>query len=787
MATSIHDKPSRGILAILRERTSKSIGWSFAVTAARHIAVFGLSILLARVEFIGGIFPFGLALVMGIPDRFFIAALSGFVVNNWIGETIVGANSAYIAAVGVVAALRWILAGMSRGKYRRSFYPPCLAAGTLSVAITEIAILVLTASFSAASFGRMAGGIALAGSFSYFYHITFDALKRRRVLNELSSTQKASVALALCTALMAFYPLNIGPFSTGRLAAAAVSVLAAYLLAPPLDSAVFVSAAAAIALCEPPFVFAGAGLCVAGVLASLFKKKGKAWLCLIFIVAAALMALTAQNYVYSLTYISEVLFASLVFLALPLKGVGELKFAKLSDSLNSATAAIGLKLDSITSSMRDVNMLLDKTIPSAARQVNFGELYSRVVETVCRNCALASYCWVKCYDDSTESLHKLTAPLCEKGSVTKADFPVPFNLRCTNMPGLAHEITERYSAMSESIARAKNASAYKGMIKKQFGAVCDMLDSARAELTAYKEWDEVKSKRLYDCALRLHLPVETASCVYDDNKRPAVTIALRDSPPDTLIRRLTAGASVIVGSTLNAPSVELSGGSTVLFFTERPAFNIRTASSQLCAEGKQCGDVYSVFSDLKGDVHILLSDGMGAGSVAAREGTICCAFLKRLLESGFPIQRAAELANSALSLRENTESACTVDVLSLNVYTGLADVFKAGAAPTFFLQGDRIVRLDSHTLPVGILEDVVSKQQKLQLSDGDIVVMVSDGVQEEGFFAIEETLKTSFGATPEELCREIIRRVQDQRGLQDDITVIVARLARYKDKEKEDE
>jgi len=775
MADEVNGKVSRNILAMVREKAGGVASFSIVRQALWQAAALGGSFLVSRVPFLSGVYPFGLAFMIGVPDKFSIAALIGFVLSAWTGGTVVGANSSYISAVGVVAALRWILAGMSRGKYRKSNYLPCLVAGVASVTITELAILALTGTFSWQSAGRLAGGVALAAAFSYFYHISFYVVRKRQAITELTSYQKASLALTLSTVLMAFYPVNVGPFSLGRLLAGLCCLLAAYLLNSPLDAAVFAAGAAAISITEPAFVFAGAGLCVAGVMSSLFKKKGKAWMCLIFIVCAALLMTAANNYVYSLTYISEILFCSLLFLVVPVKGVGDMKFIRLNDSLTSATAAISIKLESISASMRDVTGLLDKAVP-ASRTISMGELYSQSVEAVCRDCPHAPYCWVRCYDDSNDALNRLTPLLTERGRVSREDFTPPFSLRCTNMAGLARDINERYQSLMDTKSRHKTTGMYKDMIKKQFIAVSDMLDSAREELTSYREWDEVRSKRIYDCAVRLALPVETAGCIYDDAGQPVVTVALRDTPPDSLIRRLTAGIGTIVGTQLSAPSIEMSNGNTVLCFTKRPTFNVRTAASQVSAEGSRCGDVYSIFSDLDGRVHILLSDGMGTGEQAAREGTICCAFLKRLLETGFPIKRAAELANSALAIREDTESASTIDVLSVNVFDGTATLFKAGAAPTFYLRGSEVKCIEGQSLPVGILEEVVSKQFDLELADGDIAVLTSDGIQMQGYGLVADTLKTSFGATPEEICREIIRRARDRGDLKDDVTVIVVKV-----------
>ena len=59
--------------------------------------------------------------------------------------------------------------------------------------------------------------------------------------------------------------------------------------------------------------------------------------------------------------------------------------------------------------------------------------------------------------------------------------------------------------------------------------------------------------------------------------------------------------------------------------------------------------------------------------------------------------------------------------------------------------------------------------------------MISDGIPDSHYSLVEETLRTSFGATPEELCREITGRAKQIDSLCDDITVMVAKLVKNKD------
>ncbi|MEA4911236.1 MAG: PP2C family protein-serine/threonine phosphatase [Oscillospiraceae bacterium] len=730
---------------------------------------------LAAVAFVDGTYPFGLAFVIGVNDRFAVASLVGFAAGSFLASEVAW-NSSYITAAAVVAATRWILAGISRGKLRKNNFSACLVAGALSVLASETAILISTLQMSLGAVLRLCASTAVVGAFAYFYRTVFDSFKRRRTLQELPSAAKASLALSFCTAIMAAYLLRIGPFSLGRILGIVSALYAAHLLSSPLDAAAFAAVAAAFTLCEPAFAFAAAGVCVAGALSSLFKKRGRAVLCLVFTVTGCLFAFCADSYVYSVTYLAELLFSALLFLVLPFGKQANLQFAHTGDSLLSATAAVGNRLDCISASMRDITLLLERTVTVADERPNADKLINETVEKVCRTCPVMSYCWVKAYGDTSEALHKLMQPLFKNGSVTREDLSAPLYARCANAALLCRELTARYGAHLEQIAKVKNTQLYKGILKKQFSAVCEMLDTARDELCALHDWDEQKSKRIYDCAARLALPVETAGCIYDSGHRPVITVALRDAISDAQMKRLTAGVNLIAGVTLTGPSVRSDNGDSILTYTERPLFSIKTAAAQLSAEPAACGDVYSVFADSRSNVHIVLSDGMGTGEAAARDGALCCAFLRRLLESGFRIRRAAELANTALALREDNEAASTLDVLSFNVYSGDATVFKAGAAATYCLHEDRVRRIEGRTLPVGIYDRISCKEIPLLLSDGDVLVMTSDGAERPDDLYIAQALSEHKDDTAETLCRALIALAKTRGSGRDDVTVITARV-----------
>ena len=101
--------------------------------------------------------------------------------------------------------------------------------------------------------------------------------------------------------------------------------------------------------------------------------------------------------------------------------------------------------------------------------------------------------------------------------------------------------------------------------------------------------------------------------------------------------------------------------------------------------------------------------------------------ISKLIDAGVDYTAALKIVNSALLVKSGEESLSTIDITAINLYTGQARFYKAGAAPTFVRRGKRTGLVESTSLPAGILTAVEFEQSSVKLSDGDLVVMVSDG------------------------------------------------------------
>ena len=183
------------------------------------------------------------------------------------------------------------------------------------------------------------------------------------------------------------------------------------------------------------------------------------------------------------------------------------------------------------------------------------------------------------------------------------------------------------------------------------------------------------------------------------------------------------------------------------------------------------GDRCLAFSGPECRYYVLLCDGMGTGLGAAQAGVTAAGLLRQMLLAGFPAEHALESLNSLLALR-GTAGAVTVDLTELQLDSGLACLYKWGAAPSWVLTRGGAQKIGTATPPPGLsVGENRMAAQKLSLRRGEVLIMLSDGVDGEG---IQHLLDLSPDAPPGELAAEILEK--GCGNAEDDATAAVIRL-----------
>lgn len=217
------------------------------------------------------------------------------------------------------------------------------------------------------------------------------------------------------------------------------------------------------------------------------------------------------------------------------------------------------------------------------------------------------------------------------------------------------------------------------------------------------------------------------------------------------------------------------------YYVEEARFHVLTGIAKAVKETEKIsGDNYSFFQSDTGNLTAVLSDGMGSGDKACADSTMVVELMQKFLEAGFQMEMAIQMINSALLTGGENANMSTLDLCSLDLYSGECHFVKVGSASSYIKRQHLVDRISSGNLPLGIFQKPDMEAVGRTLMDGDYIVMVSDGVLDALSQGIgEDMLSELIGSTnlenPGEMANSILNFCIHQcRGhIRDDMTVLV--------------
>ena len=233
---------------------------------------------------------------------------------------------------------------------------------------------------------------------------------------------------------------------------------------------------------------------------------------------------------------------------------------------------------------------------------------------------------------------------------------------------------------------------------------------------------------------------------------------------------------------VNGSRCIVNGEYHTVHFIEDVSYQVLYGAARLTREEEKIsGDNYVCRQEDGGRFVMCLSDGMGSGMEACKESETVVELLEQFMESGFSQETAAKMVNSALVLKGQDGMFSTVDICAVDLYTGICNFLKAGAASTFIKRDHWVESITSESLAAGLVQQIDFETASRKLYHGDYLSMMTDGVldalpdQKE-----EETMKEIImdvhEESPKDFGRGILERVlgYSDYHARDDMTVLVA-------------
>lgn len=314
----------------------------------------------------------------------------------------------------------------------------------------------------------------------------------------------------------------------------------------------------------------------------------------------------------------------------------------------------------------------------------------------------------------------------------------------------------------------------------QFFSISDMLEDLAFEFDESEIFDTASASKIRRLLGEFDIYAENISVIEDKFGRIRVEILTDSSADNADEKRLCVEIGKICGRYFDIPRITNFKNETMLAYTERPNYKLSVGFAQHSAEGKLCGDTVKTISDGKGHSILIISDGMGKGSRAALDGAMGAGLIAKLLSAGFGFDSALKVVNSALLVKSNDESLATLDIATIDLYTGKCEIFKAGAPASYIMKNKNVTKCELTSMPAGILRGIEFAKRTAVLGCDDSVVLMSDGITDLGSEWVEDTLQSLDGLGVQETADAVLTRALaacEGRKL-DDMSIICAKLER---------
>ena len=421
-------------------------------------------------------------------------------------------------------------------------------------------------------------------------------------------------------------------------------------------------------------------------------------------------------------------------------------------------------------------------------QEDIGQIQQEIAGRICSGCDTCAICWAPANHTMYGVFGRLVSSLMQNG---RADEQIKRELQenCCYAAHVEQEAAAVFEQVRVNKAWYNRLLENREVIAQQLDAMAFIMQDCANEaklLDKEEKWllSEIRY-RARECGIvteEVHLYRKNdghIQAVIQARSRFGNCVAIKD------LTKVIAGALDRHMKPHKDTRTFISKEPTEIIYEEEPAFHAVHGVARLTKDGAAIsGDNFSCLEKEDGELVLCLSDGMGFGARACRESELVVDLLERFIEAGFTKETAIKMLNSAMVIHGEDEQYSTVDIASVNMYTGEADFYKIGASATFIRRRDGSVEcLLSTSLPVGVSFEMEIERAVKQLSDGDFLVMITDGVLEylhtdRPEELLEEMIADIHTNHPGLLAKKLLDQVMDCTGgeVRDDMTVLAAAI-----------
>lgn len=406
-------------------------------------------------------------------------------------------------------------------------------------------------------------------------------------------------------------------------------------------------------------------------------------------------------------------------------------------------------------------------------------LSREVSEQVCHDCIEKNVCWRTYIEKTEKAFLTIMDGAMDRGKATVFDLPNDMTQKCKRLNSVLSHVNQAVDKYKHYYIVTTNSDNSRLLISEQLAGVSDILKSLSQIAKSHTIFDKQKEILMFEMFARYgvlarEVVVAQENCGY----LVTVVIEAKDSQKSCIGKIIS---KICCAKMMLKEVVEVQCKTwRVMTFVNAPKFDVVFGFSATKKQNSQIsGDTHTFLRIDQNRFLIGLCDGMGSGVNAEKTSSTAISLIENFYKAGFDNETILSSVNRLLTLAHD-ETFTAVDISVVDLQLGICDFIKIGATCGFVKNMDRVEIISAGSLPLGVLEEMTPCITKKALSDGDVIVLVSDGITDvfEGNESLAREIADIALKTPQQMADEIMQKALSKQNdvPKDDMTVIVAQV-----------
>ncbi|MCX0392109.1 stage II sporulation protein E [Clostridium perfringens] len=646
---------------------------------------------------------------------------------------------------------------------------------------------------------HLIGAISVTALVFPIYYVVSYTLKCIEEINTqhfFSIDEIVSIELFICLLIVGIGTLSINDISFRNIAAILFIIALAFISDTNMGAGAGITMGIILGFATGNLMESIAIYGACGLVAGIFRESGKLFTALSFNIIFIIV--TLYSGVFNNISFIEALVGTGIFLLIPKKiynkisleinkdkKVGhfsEVRFAEIKDELTE-------RLKDFTEVLSIMGKSLNNLVGNDKLAIkNKGNaLVENLSDRTCSDCDMRYMCWKR----ELHQTYNAFSDLIRNYENNSGAFPHELEKKCIKKYALVKNLEDIMNIyMVNETLKSRLGEGRKILsnhINNMSVTISEIVDEFGNELHLCTDVEKSIKKSL----LKYGINFGSLICYNDKNGRIKIKMQMENCMgSQTCIKTVLPIISETIGKNMSIGSegcnINSKNNMCEIVIEEAPKYHINSHVAVATKEGEKfTGDSYSYGRTKDGNYITVISDGMGSGPEAGLESKVSVEIIEKFMEVGFDEKIAIDAVNAIMSIKfSEDEKFSTLDMNKIDLYTGNAKFMKVGGIESFIKRGNKVEVINSNTLPFGVLEEPDVDTVEKQVSNGDVIVSISDGildVKNDGSFDttwLIEFLKNTKYRQPKDLSIAILEKAKELSGgkAKDDMTVVVSKV-----------